>query len=117
MLFLGVAIFYEVLYLILQFVVTTIESWYLTLFPKKEKSLAGEIILVSFVKFSFFGWKHPTGIIISIIFLLRIIWKRKYKYVNVTTETRLSVRSWPGQRKCGSLQITEPRFCCSGQER
>lgn len=47
MLFLATALFYELLYLILQFVVTTLESWYLTLFPKKMKSLAGEIILVT----------------------------------------------------------------------
>lgn len=47
MLFLAVAVFYELLYLVLQFIVTTLESWYLTLFPKKMKSLAGEIILVS----------------------------------------------------------------------
>lgn len=47
MLFFAVAVFYELLYLVLQFVVTTLESWYLTLFPKKMKSLAGEIILVS----------------------------------------------------------------------
>ncbi|KAK7595142.1 hypothetical protein V9T40_001575 [Parthenolecanium corni] len=47
MLFLAVAVFYELLYLVLQFIVTTLESWYLTLFPKKMKSLAGEIILVT----------------------------------------------------------------------
>ncbi|XKL63032.1 hypothetical protein PGB90_005396 [Kerria lacca] len=47
MLFFVIAVLYELLYLILQFIVTTMESWYLTLFPKKMKSLAGEIILVT----------------------------------------------------------------------
>lgn len=46
MLFFAIAVLYELLYLAFQFIFTTIESWYLTVFPRKMKSLAGEIILV-----------------------------------------------------------------------
>lgn len=47
MLFFAIAVLYELLYLVFQFIFTTLESWYLTIFPRKMKSLAGEIILVT----------------------------------------------------------------------